>query len=187
MPVSHRTVTTVASGGSSSATCRAATTLAPEEMPTSSDSRFARASVMSKASRSSTVRTRSMISRLRIGGTKPAPMPSMAWGPPLPPESTAEAAGSTATISIPSMASLSTWPAPVIVPPVPTPVTKASILPPVASRISGPVVRRWTSGLAGFSNCRSSRQFGLRSMISAARRTAPPMSSSPGVSTTSAP
>ena len=38
-------------------------------------------------------------------------------------------------------------------PPVPTPDTKISSWPPVSSNISGPVVRSWIAGLAGFSNC----------------------------------
>ena len=54
---------------------------------------------------------------------------------------------------IPGIRSRSTSPTPVIVPPVPTPATKPSTLPPVASRISSAVVRRWASGFAGFSNC----------------------------------
>ena len=41
---------------------------------------------------------------------------------------------------------------PVSVPPVPTPATKMSTLPSVSSQISGPVVRRWISGLAGLEN-----------------------------------
>ena len=43
-------------------------------------------------------------------------------------------------------------PAPVIVPPVPTPATSTSTRPSSARSISGPVVRRWTSGLAGLEN-----------------------------------
>ena len=49
--------------------------------------------------------------------------------------------------------SFRTSPTPVMVPPVPTPATNASSRPSVASRISSAVVRRWTSGFAGFSNC----------------------------------
>ena len=43
-----------------------------------------------------------------------------------------------------------------MVPPVPTPETKTSIVPPVSSQISGPVVFSWIAGLAGFLNCCSS-------------------------------
>ncbi len=64
-------------------------------------------------------RRRSSVSR--ISGTKPAPMPWIGCGPLAPPESTGEAAGSTATICTDGLRSLSTWPTPVIVPPVPTP------------------------------------------------------------------
>ena len=39
-------------------------------------------------------------------GTNPAPMPWMPWGPGLPPESTGESAGSTATSSIAGFCSL---------------------------------------------------------------------------------
>ena len=49
--------------------------------------------------------------------------------------------------------SLSTWPTPVIVPPVPTPATITSTRPSVSAQISSAVVARWTAGLAGFSNC----------------------------------
>ena len=61
--------------------------------------------------------------------------------------------GSTATILSDGLRGFSTWPTPVIVPPVPTPETKMSISPSVSFQISSAVVRRWISGLAGFSNC----------------------------------
>ena len=48
---------------------------------------------------------------------------------------------------------LSTSATPVMVPPVPTPATRMSTLPSVSRQISSAVVRRWISGLAGFSNC----------------------------------
>ena len=73
--------------------------------------------------------------------------------PGLPPESTGLSAGSTATMRTPGLRAFSTWPTPVIVPPVPTPETKTSISPSVSFQISSAVVRRWISGLAGFSNC----------------------------------
>src|ERR1017187_1918821 len=44
-----------------------------------------------------------------------------------------------------------------MVPPVPMPETSTSIEPSVSSQISGPVVRKWISGLAGFLNCWSRR------------------------------
>ena len=46
-----------------------------------------------------------------------------------------------------------TLPQPVIVPPVPTPQTRMSILPSVSRQISSAVVLRWISGLAGLLNC----------------------------------
>ena len=57
----------------------------------------------------------------RISGTKPAPMPWILCGPGWPPESTGESSGSTATICRPGLRGFSTWPTPVMVPPVPTP------------------------------------------------------------------
>ena len=80
-------------------------------------------------------------------------MPWMPWGRALPPASTGDRAGSTATTRIPGTFSFSTSPTPVRVPPVPTPATKTSSRPSVPSRISSAVVRRWMSGLAGFWNC----------------------------------
>ena len=76
----------------------------------------------------------------------------MRCGPGAPPDRTVELRGSTATTRQSGSRALSTWPAPVMVPPVPTPATKTSTRSS-ASRISGPVVRRCASGLAGFSNC----------------------------------
>jgi hypothetical protein len=53
---------------------------------------------------------------------------------------TGDSAGSTATTRMAGFFSFRYLPTPLIVPPVPTPATKTSILPPVASQISGPVV-----------------------------------------------
>ena len=61
--------------------------------------------------------------------------------------------GSTATIFSPGLRGLSTSPQPVIVPPVPTPLTMMSTLPSVSRHISSAVVLRCTSGFAGFLNC----------------------------------
>ena len=85
-------------------------------------------------------------------GTNEAPMPWMPWGRKRPPESTGERAGSTATTRRAGTRSFRTSPTPVTVPPVPTAATNTSIRSSVASRISSAVVRRCTSGLAGFSN-----------------------------------
>ena len=66
---------------------------------------------------------------------------------------TAESVGSTAMTRTPGTSALSTRPTPVMVPPVPTPATKAAMDPPVSARISRAVVRSWTWGLAGLLNC----------------------------------
>ena len=89
----------------------------------------------------------------RISGTNPAPMPCNGCGPFAPPESTGEAAGSTAMIWTSGLRSLSTWPTPVMVPPVPTPETTMSTAPSVSFQISSAVVARWIAGLAGLANC----------------------------------
>ncbi len=89
----------------------------------------------------------------RTSGTNPAPMPWIGCGPFGPPDSTGDAAGSTAIIRTDGLRSLRTSPTPVMVPPVPTPATKMSTAPSVSRQISSAVVARWISGLAGFSNC----------------------------------
>ena len=77
------------------------------------------------------------------------------WGirhPLVEAEMTGDDAGSTAQTLTALRRSFSTSPTPVIVPPVPTPATKASIrLNCFNSSIA--VVRRWASGLAGLLNC----------------------------------
>ncbi len=64
-----------------------------------------------------------------------------------------------------------------IVPPVPTPLTKMSILPSVSRQISSAVVRRWISGLAGFLNCWGMYAFGrvLDQLLGLADRTRHPL------------
>lgn len=76
----------------------------------------------------------------------------MRWSPAARPDSTAAPAGSTATTRKPGLRSFIASPTPVIVPPVPTAETKTSISPFVSSQSSTAVVRRCTSGLAGFAN-----------------------------------
>jgi len=120
-------------------------------------------------------------------GTKPAPMPWILCGPFCPPESTAEAAGSTATICAEGLRSLSTSPTPVIVPPVPMPDTTISTPPSVSRQISSAVVRRWISGFASLANWRARTAPGRSAAICSARCTAPRMPSEAGVSTSSAP
>ncbi len=92
-------------------------------------------------------------------------MPWMRWGPSRPPDSTAEPRGSTATIRRWRLRSRKYPPAPVIVPPVPTPATSTSGAPSSARSISGPVVRRCTSGLAGFENWSGSHTSSVASQL----------------------
>jgi hypothetical protein len=83
---------------------------------------------------------------------KPAPMPWILCGPGSPPDSTGEASGSTAIMRSDGLRAFSTWPTPVMVPPVPTPEMTISTAPAVSFQISSAVVARWMAGLAGFSN-----------------------------------
>ena len=55
---------------------------------------------------------------------KPAPMPWILCGPGRPPDSTGEVSGSTAITCTSGLRSFRNEPAPVIVPPVPTPATR---------------------------------------------------------------
>ena len=67
-------------------------------------------------------------------------MPWIRCGPGLPPESTGEAAGSTAMTLKPGMRSFRKRPVPVMDEPEPTPATSTSILPALSLWISGPVL-----------------------------------------------
>ena len=122
-----------------------------------------------------------------MAGTKPAPIPWILCGPGAPPERTAESSGSTATMRTLGLRAFSTSPTPLIVPPVPTPETTMSTSPFVSFQISSAVVRRWMSGLAGFSNCCGMNAPGVASMISCALAIAPFMPWAAGVRTNSAP
>ena len=155
-------------------------------MPASTPSRDASSRAVSIASSSPTGTTSSISSRFRTSGMNPAPMPWILCGPGRLPDKTAEARGSTATKRQRGFPCLSTSPAPVIVPPVPTPVTNTSTRPSSASQISGPVVRRWISGLAGFENW-SGRKTSSREAIACAASTASLMPPSDSVSSTRAP
>ena len=159
---------------------------APAETPTRSPSRSAVCLAVVSASSSPTGITSSITERSRTSGTKPGPMPWILCGPGSPPASTAEVSGSTATTRTPGRRSFSTWPTPVIVPPVPTPQTSASTSPSRSRQISSAVVVRWTSGFAGLENC-----WGMKPSRSATMRrassTASLMPPSEGVSWTSAP
>ena len=89
-----------------------------------------------------------------IAGMKPAPMPWIGCGPGWPPERTGDRVGSTANTCRLGHAFFSTSAQAVMWPPVPTPVISTSIgASRKSARISCAVVRRWTSRLAGFSNC----------------------------------
>ena len=114
-------------------------------------------------------------------------MPWILCAPARPSDSTGDAAGSTATTCTSGFMRLRYAPAPLTVPPVPTPATKMSTSPPVASQISGPVVASWTAGFAGFVNCPTMNELGISAASSSARAMAPFMPSAPSVSTSSAP
>ena len=78
------------------------------------------------------------------------------------------------------MRSFSRSPAPVIVPPVPTPATSTSTRPSVSRQISSAVVRRWISGLAGLPNWSGMKQSPRSPAIFSAASTAsfiPPIDS----------
>ncbi len=108
-------------------------------------------------------------------------MPWILCGPGWPPESTGKSSGSTATMRTPGLRAFSTWPTPVMVPPVPTPETTTSTPPAVSFQISSAVVRRWISGLAGFSNCCGMTAPGVAATISLALAIAPFMPCAAGV------
>ena len=78
------------------ATCRAAQTAAPDEMPTRMPSFVPTARAVSIASGNSTSMTSSMTLWSRIAGTKFGPMPWILCGPGVPLVSSGESAGSTA-------------------------------------------------------------------------------------------
>ena len=106
------------------------------------------------ASSSETGMTSSISSRLSTGGTKPAPMPWMRCGPALSPESTAEPLrldGDHLQLRVDALAQVLADAGD---------RARPCRRPPRARRrgrraprsISGPVVRRWASGLAGLEN-----------------------------------
>ena len=76
---------------------------------------------------------------------------------------------------------------PTKVPVVPTPATQAWIGPSTPAAISGPVVRSWVDGLTALWNWSGTKAPGVSAAICRARSTAPVMSASAGVRTTSAP
>src|SRR5262245_37890460 len=165
----------------------AAATAAPEEMPQSSPSSLASRRAISSASSLVTVTIPSRSLRSSTSGTKPAPMPWIGCGEGFPPESTGLAAGSTAIALNEGLRALITCATPVIVPPVPTPEMSASTFPSVSFQISSAVVRRCTSGLAGFLNCCGMNAFGILARSSFAFSIAPGMPFERSVSTSFAP
>src|SRR4029453_4053789 len=125
--------TTSAAGPARSATLTAATTAIPHEPPTNKASSRASRRVISNESASDTA----MISSGTVGsyadGQKSSPTPSTRYGRPVPPEYT-DPSGSTPTMrTFPPDTSLRERPAPVMVPPVPTPATKWVTLPSVSA------------------------------------------------------
>ena len=123
------------------ATLRAASTLAPVEMPAHTPCRRIRRRAVAMASAVGTWMISSSRLRSRMEGTKLAPMPWMPCCPACPPERTGDSAGSTAMTLKPGMFSLRKRPVPVMDEPEPTPATSTSIWPTLSARISGPVVR----------------------------------------------
>jgi len=122
------------------ATWNAAVTAAPEEMPQNIPSSMASRLAIRIASSEETVIVSSTSSVDKFLGTKPAPIPWILCGPGLPPEMTGDSVGSTAITLSSGFSGRRYWAHPVSVPPVPTPETRKSILPPVSLQISGPVV-----------------------------------------------
>ena len=139
------------------------------------------------AASSETPITSSRISRSSTGGTNPAPIPWIRCGPGRPPEITGEPFGSTATTVRSGFSSLSRPPAPVTVPPVPTPHTSASTLPSMSRQISSAVVRRWMSGFAGLENWSQMNASPFSAAISFAAATASSIPPIDSVMRTSAP
>ena len=142
------------------ATCSAAQTFDPEEMPTRMPSSRARRRAVAIEFVERRLDHFAVNLRVEHGGTNPGANPCSLCGPGWPPDSTGEASGSTATILMPGLRPLSTSPTPVIVPPVPTPATTMSTFPSVSRQISSAVVFRWISGLDGFANCWRMTLFG---------------------------
>src|SRR5208283_2210712 len=135
------------------ATFSAATTAAPDEIPTRSPSASGSRRAILIASSFVTVMISSIKSVRRMLGTNPAPIPWILCGEGFPPESTGLSAGSTAIALNEGFFGLMYSLTPVSVPPVPIPETRKSTRPSVSFHISGPVVSTWILGFAGLSNC----------------------------------
>ena len=169
-------------------TSSAAATAAPEEMPTGMPSSRATARAVSKAASLLTVTTSSITERSRIAGTNPAPMPWILCGPGWPPDSTGESSGSTATIRSDGLRGFSTWPTPVMVPPVPTPATNTSMLAVgvVPDLLGGGAAMDFRVGRV-VELLRDDRARDLAARAPRALAMAPRMPCGPAVSTSSAP
>mmetsp|Transcript_13605 Transcript_13605/g.23914 ORF Transcript_13605/g.23914 Transcript_13605/m.23914 type:complete len:234 (-) Transcript_13605:427-1128(-) len=165
----------------------AAAVAAPELIPHRRPSSSARRLAISIEKSEEILMISSQTFTLSTSGTKPAPMPWILCAPGLPPERMADSAGSTATTWTAGFIDFRYSPVPVMVPPVPTPLIKKSTCPAVSRQISGPVVRLWTSGLAGFSNCCRMKLFAVRAAISLHFSTAPRIPLAGSVSTSWAP
>ena len=107
-------------------------------MPTSRPSFRARSFAVFTASVALTLKTSSMSEVSQLPGMNPAPMPWILWGPGLPPLRTGDSSGSTAMVFISGFLDLRNCEDPVRVPPVPTPLTRKSMVPLVWCQISGP-------------------------------------------------
>ena len=169
------------------AICSAAHTAAPADMPARIPSRVASSRATEIASSNATVTTSSITDRSSTSGTKFGPMPWMRCPPARPSLITGESAGSTSTTFTSGLRSLSTWPTPVMVPPVPDPATNQSTRPSVSRQISSAVVRRWTAAFASLSNCRARTAPGVSATMRFAASTASVMPLYGSVSTSSAP
>ena len=137
-----------------SATCRAPRT-APRRRrcPPAGPTRRAHARRSRSRRRRRPRSPRRCSSRLSTGGTNPAPMPWMRWGPAGRPTARPSPRARRRRPAASGLQRSRRYsPTPVIVPPVPTPATSTSTRPSSARRSPGPVVRRCASGLAGLEN-----------------------------------
>ena len=115
-----------------------------------------------------------MTSMSRIGGTKSSPIPSTSHEPGFTVRPSFTSGVSTDPSGSARMSSMSGLrcrryrPRPAIVPPEPTPATRASSRPSICCQISGPVVVSCASGLAGLPNWLMKRLLGVSRAMRAA-------------------
>src|ERR1019366_3447729 len=169
---SLNTVATTASPPRSSCASIAARKFAPLEIPTPSPSSVASFCAMRIASPSSTAITRSSSSRCTMGGMNSSLTPWMRCLPTLwPVESVGEFAGSIGWRRIAGFRLRRKRPAPMIVPPVPTPATNAAGTRRSdcsCAQSSGPVVRKCASLFASLLNWRGRNEPGVSAASSSA-------------------